>query len=219
MHKDTGAVAKIIKNTLILTLITVVAAILLGYVYDITRAPIAQAEAEAKAEAYKSVYPEAVGIKEMADSTELSDAVAKSADILAAEGLTAVVIDEACLVLDGSSNIIGYIITVTDKNAYDGSLQMTFGYTTDGMVTAMEFLAITETSGLGLEADKPEFKDKFAGKYVDTFTVTKSGSTADSEIDALSGATVTTNAVVEGINGGIVFAKYLIDNAVGGGTQ
>ena len=44
--------------------------------------------AEAKAEAYKSVYPEAVGIKEMADSTELSDAVAKSADILSAEGFT-----------------------------------------------------------------------------------------------------------------------------------
>ena len=80
----------------------------------------------------------------------------------------------------------------------------------------MEFLSIHETSGLGLEADKPEFKEKFANKKVAAFVVTKSGAAADNEIDALSGATVTTDAVVEGINGGIVFAKYLMENGVGG---
>ena len=216
MHNNSGSVMKIIKDTVALTLITVVAAILLGFVYDITRAPIAQAEAEEKAAAYKSVYPEAVGIREMSDSTELADAVANAASILAEAGYTAVVVDEACLVLDGSSNVIGYIVTVTDKNAYDGSLQLTFGYTKDGMVTSMEFLSIHETSGLGLEADKPDFKAKFANKKVDAFVVTKSGAAADNEIDALSGATVTTDAVVEGINGGIVFAKYLMENEVGG---
>ena len=216
MHNDSGAVMKIIKNTVVLTLITVVAAILLGFVYDITRDPIAQAEAEEKAEAYKSVYPEAVGIREMADDTELADAVANASSILAEAGYTAVVVDEACIVVDGSSNVIGYIVTVTDKNAYDGSLQLTFGYTKEGVVTSMEFLSIHETSGLGLEADKPEFKEKFANKKVDAFVVTKSGATAENEIDALSGATVTTDAVVEGINGGIVFAKYLMENGVGG---
>ena len=216
MHNDSGAVMKIIKNTVVLTLITVVAAILLGFVYDITRDPIAQAEAEEKAEAYKSVYPEAVGIREMADDTELADAVANASSILAEAGYTAVVVDEACIVVDGSSNVIGYIVTVTDKNAYDGSLQLTFGYTKEGVVTSMEFLSIHETSGLGLEADKPEFKAKFANKKVDAFVVTKSGAAADNEIDALSGATVTTDAVVEGINGGIVFAKYLMENGVGG---
>ena len=216
MHNDSGAVMKIIKNTVVLTLITVVAAILLGFVYDITRDPIAQAEAEEKAEAYKSVYPEAVGIREMADDTELADAVANASSILAEAGYTAVVVDEACIVVDGSSNVIGYIVTVTDKNAYDGSLQLTFGYTKEGVVTSMEFLSIHETSGLGLEADKPEFKEKFANKKVDAFVVTKSGAAADNEIDALSGATVTTDAVVEGINGGIVFAKYLMENGVGG---
>ena len=216
MHNDSGAVMKIIKNTVVLTLITVVAAILLGFVYDITRDPIAQAEAEEKAEAYKSVYPEAVGIREMADDTELADAVANASSILAEAGYTAVVVDEACIVVDGSSNVIGYIVTVTDKNAYDGSLQLTFGYTKEGVVTSMEFLSIHETSGLGLEADKPEFKEKFANKKVDAFVVTKSGAAAENEIDALSGATVTTDAVVEGINGGIVFAKYLMENGVGG---
>ena len=216
MHNDSGAVMKIIKNTVVLTLITVVAAILLGFVYDITRDPIAQAEAEEKAEAYKSVYPEAVGIREMADDAELADAVANASSILAEAGYTAVVVDEACIVVDGSSNVIGYIVTVTDKNAYDGSLQLTFGYTKEGVVTSMEFLSIHETSGLGLEADKPEFKEKFANKKVDAFVVTKSGAAAENEIDALSGATVTTDAVVEGINGGIVFAKYLMENGVGG---
>ena len=40
---------KIVKNTLILTLITVIAGFLLGAVYEITKDPIAKQEAQAKA--------------------------------------------------------------------------------------------------------------------------------------------------------------------------
>ena len=43
---------KIIKDALALTLITLVAGVALGGVYEITKDPIAKQEAQAKAEAY-----------------------------------------------------------------------------------------------------------------------------------------------------------------------
>ena len=46
---------KIIKNTLVLTVITLVAGILLGLVYEITKEPIANSKEKAKNEAYRSV--------------------------------------------------------------------------------------------------------------------------------------------------------------------
>ena len=48
---------KIIKNALILMAITLVAGLLLGTVYGITKEPIAQAEAKAEQEAYLAVFP------------------------------------------------------------------------------------------------------------------------------------------------------------------
>ena len=50
---------KIIKNTVILTLITLIAGICLGAVYEITKEPIAQAQDAAKKEAWQQVFPDA----------------------------------------------------------------------------------------------------------------------------------------------------------------
>ena len=48
---------KIIKNTLILTAITVVSGLLLGIVYDVTKEPIAQAQERTKQKAFQSLHP------------------------------------------------------------------------------------------------------------------------------------------------------------------
>ena len=47
---------KIVKNTLILTAITVVAGLLLGVVYGVTKDPIAKAQEKAKQEAFRSFF-------------------------------------------------------------------------------------------------------------------------------------------------------------------
>ena len=54
-----------------------------------------------------------------------------------------------------------------------------------------------------MKADTEEFKSQFAGKQVDAFTYTKNGASADGEIDAISGATITTNAMTNGVNAGL----------------
>ena len=65
-----------------------------------------------------------------------------------------------------------------------------------------------------MEADTDSFKSQFAGKKVDKFQYTKSGATVDEEIDALSGATITTNAVTNAVNAGLEYVKSINGGAV-----
>ena len=50
---------------------------------------------------------------------------------------------------------------------------------------------------------------QFEGKSVDQIVYTKNGASADNEIDALSGATITTNAVTNGVNAGLYYVHTL----------
>ncbi|MFR4438924.1 MAG: FMN-binding protein, partial [Hungatella sp.] len=121
-----------------------------------------------------------------------------------------VTVDDAVEAVDGSGNVIGYVISSTSKDGYGGAISLSAGISLDGTVNGIEFLSITETAGLGMNADTPEFKAQYAGKQVESFTVTKSGASADNEIDALSGATITSNAVTNAVNA----AVYFVNNCV-----
>lgn len=60
----------------------------------------------------------------------------------------------------------------------------------------------------------PQFADKNAYPYV----YTKTGSTADNEIDAISGATITTNAVTNGVNAGVYYFQTMLQQGAGEGA-
>lgn len=215
-EKD-GGVLSVAKDTLALVLITLAAALLLGFVREITAEPIAKREEQDKQNAYLAVFETASSVTESKDVPELAAALDSSARILTEEYNKAVTIDEACLAKDEAGNTVGYVITVTDKKGYGGAIQMVFGYSLDGVVTGIEFLVLNETAGFGLEAEKnPEWRRQFIGTAADVFTVTKTGAKADGEIDAISGATRTSNAVTQGINGGLLFARYLAEQGIGG---
>ena len=85
-------------------------------------------------------------------------------------------------------------------------MSISVGIELDGTIKGIEFLSISETPGLGMNATKDTFKNKFAGKKAESLTVTKSGSAGDSEIDAMSGATITSNAVTNAVNAALYFA-------------
>lgn len=122
-------------------------------------------------------------------------------------------IDEVIKAKDKSGNDLGYIITVTDNEAYGGSLQMTVGIKDDGTVMGISFLSLSETPGLGMKAKDDDFMSQFSNKKVDFFKYTKSEAKADNEINAISSATITSNAVTHGVNGAI----YCVDFITGGG--
>ena len=192
-----------IKNTLSLTLITVIAGVLLGLVYEVTREPIAKEKQRAKEEAYKTVFADAVSFEEsiVPDGTS---------DDIKAQGYDAD-IDEVMSVKDTNGNIIGYVLTVTDHEGYGGDIQFAMGVKLDGTLNGISFLSIGETAGLGMKATEDKFKDQFKDKKISRFIYTKNGAMKDDEIDAISGATVTTNAVTGGVNAGLYFINTLIN--------
>lgn len=207
MNNTANETRAMIKDALILFAITLVAGLLLGFVYDVTKEPIIQQKAKAKAEACKNVFSEASSFEGMyAEDEPTSYFVA---------GLDAnVSIDEVMQALDSSGKLLGYVITVTDHEGYGGDIQFSMGVTLDGTLNGISLLSISETAGLGMKAEDV-LVPQFTNKNVAQFTYTKSGSTNDSEIDAISGATITTNAVVNGVNGGLLFFNTL-EGAQGG---
>ena len=107
------------------------------------------------------------------------------------------------------SNLLGYVLNIVDPEGYGGDISFMMGVKLDGTLNGISILSISETAGLGMNADTDAFKGQFKDKQVETFTYTKTGSSADSEIDALSGATITTNAMVNGVNAGLSAFRYL----------
>ena len=202
---------KIIKNTLILTAITVVSGLLLGIVYNITKEPIAQAQENTKQEAYRAVLSDAT-------SFEAVDFDSDSAlSLLSENGYTSDEITEVVEGTDDSGEVIGYVISVQSSEAYDGTLELSVGIAADGTVKGVEMLDISETAGLGMKADEAKFKDQFKDKNVEKFTYTKTGEEGDDMIDAISGATITTNAVTNAVDSALVYYQNELGGSQMGG--
>lgn len=197
----------IIKDTLILFIITIISGCLLGYVYDLTKEPIASQEEETKLNAYSQVMKNATDFKENLKK-EVKTA---SKELIDNYGTNGIEITNALTAYD-HDKIAGYVIQVTDKDGFNGDIELTVGIDREGVITGVEILSIDETVGLGMNAQDEEFRNQYVGKKVDSFTVTKSGSQKDNEIDALSGATITSNAMTYGVNGALDFYNIYIVN-------
>ena len=192
----------IVKAIAAIFVITVIMGAALGAVYSITKKPIADAEEKAKQEAYAEVFPDAAQIETFTeDEINLSD-VNK---VMASRGYGDNTIDEISVVADADGMFTGFIILVTNHSGYGGDIQLAVGVSLDYSIKGIAFLTINETAGLGMEAQNKEFLDQFIGKQVLQYSYTKTGSTSDSEIDALSGATITTSAVVDAVNTALNF--------------
>ena len=199
-----------IKDALILFAITLIAGLMLGVVNDITKEPIAQQEQKAKNEACQNVFAAADSFEaqELADSAQIEQ-------VLTDAGISGADIDELMAAKDASGALLGYVITVTDHEGYGGDIQFSMGNTNEGTLNGISLLSISETAGLGMRAGEV-LVPQFADKNVSKFTYTKTGATADSEIDAISGATITTNAVVNGVNAGLAYFDKILK---GGSAQ
>ena len=208
--------SSIIKDAIALFSITLVAAIALGFVFDITKEPIAIAKAKAKEEAYAAVFQEAKSID--TSNEELIQRVGQSKDFLSEHGFTKSTINEVCLALDETGNVLGYVMTITSHEGYSGDIQFSLGIRSDGTLTKIQMLSIKETAGLGMKANEKEFKNQFTEIKTDAFSVIKSQveKTSESEINAISGATITSKAVTNTVNAGLEFANDLLDNGIGG---
>lgn len=196
------------KDAVILFAITLIAGLCLGGVYGITKEPIAKAEAAAKIAAYKEVLPEASDFVE----DGMAEKIAASAEDLMGQGFGNVYIDSAAQAVDASGAAVGYVVSSTSKDGFGGEVKLSVGINGEGKVTGIAFLSLAETPGLGMNATGDEFKGQFAGKNAEVLAVTKTGSPAENEIQAMSGATITSEAVTNAVNAAIYFVNNCAAN-------
>ena len=207
-EKNISKKGTILKDALILFAITLIAGFALGFVHEITLPAIEAQNLQAKMEAYQTVFPEASEFKE--DET-LTLKTGEAAKVLEPKGYTNISIDEALIATDEAGNKLGYVVVVTTQEGYGGAITLSLGYAEDGTVKGMEILSMNETAGLGAKASTKEFKQQFADKKVTEFAYTKTGAKNENEIDALSGATITTRAVTNAVNSGLCFITDLVE--------
>lgn len=165
--------------TVSLFLICLVVAVLLAGTNELTKGPIAEIEKQTAQKAMQSVCPEA-------DNFE------------GAEGLEI----EAYRALNSQGEHIGYAIASSYKG-YGGDIEIMVGISTQGEVTGVEILSHGETPGLGANCTKETFTDMYKQIIPSdgVFTVTKDGTGgSDGKIDALTGATISSNAVTQAVN-------------------
>ncbi len=205
----------IVKDALILCLITIIAGGLLGLVYEITKEPIAKQQEEAKNKAYKEVFKDST--QENAYFAETFQTVKIPEDVaavLSEAGYTKDEITEVAAGFDKDGGYVGLVFNVTAKDGYGGNIQFTVGILKDGTVNNISLLSISETAGLGMKAKEDSFQSQYRSKKVDAFKVTKSGAVADSDINALSGATITSKAITNGVNSAITAFKYFNEKGI-----
>lgn len=173
-----GSGGYITKLALILLAITVVVALLLGLVNYITADRIAEINEQKTKDAMGEVLP--------ADSYEPLD-TGGFAGVAAAYRAVA----------DGET--MGYVIE-TLPSGFGGSIDMVVGVGTDGTVTGVSIISMSETAGLGANAAKEQFRSQYVGGS-GIFAVDKDGG----DIDSLTGATITSRAVTNGVNTALSF--------------
>ena len=95
----------------------------------------------------------------------------------------------------------GYIYTV-DPSGYGGKIKLMVGIDAEkGTITGIKVLSHSETPGLGARSTEPEWQAQFKGKSLkNDLVVTKQDPTKDNDIRAITAATITSRAVVTGVN-------------------
>lgn len=166
---------------LTLFLITGLTGLLLGVVHNITAGPIEAARAEQVRNALQAVLPAAESFQPQTAPEGAPAALVELHRGETPKGLT------------------GYCVTVESKG-YGGPIRFVVGLDGQGTVTGITLLSSSETPGLGAKASEDGFRNQYVGQAPERFTVTKNQTAGKGEIQALSGATITSRAVTDGVN-------------------
>ena len=177
------------KLGLNLLIISAVAALLLALTNSVTASTIAQRNEQANAEARKLVLESAQDFEQVKD--------------VKTDNSKGVEVSEIYEATDASGNTVGYTLKVL-PSGYGGTIELMVGIdSAKGQVSGINVVSNSETAGLGAKATNPEFSDQYKGKPLEELSVLKNGTPGDTEIKAISGATITSTAVTNGVDAAI----------------
>ena len=177
------------KLGLNLLIISAVAALLLALTNSVTADTIAQRSEQANAEARKLVLDSAETFEEVKDIKTDNSKGIEVAEVYEAK--------------DASGNTVGYTLKVL-PSGYGGKIELMVGIdSANSQVSGINVVSNSETAGLGARSTEPEFSDQYKGKPLEELSVLKNGTPGYTEIKAISGATITSTAVTNGVDAAI----------------
>lgn len=170
------------KNMVLsLTLISLGASACLGFVYQMTKEPIALSILNKKLTAIKLVVPD-FNNDPNAEMFRLPTGEGDSLDIYPARK---------------DSIIVGYAVNTNTKKGFSGNINLMAGFKPDGTIISITVLDQKETPGLGTKMTEPPFKDQFKDKNPSQFKlkVKKDGG----PVDAITAATISSRAFCDAL--------------------
>lgn len=177
----------------ILFLICAVASLILSMTNNVTAPVIEQRNIQANNESRQEVLKDAEEFKEVTN-------------------VKGDLIEEVYQGVKGGE-IIGYTIKTAPKG-YGGTVEVMVGISNDGKISGVKVGNHSETPGLGSKAADPLFKDQYNGKSTEKpLMVVKGEASHDNDIAAISGATITSNAVTSGVNAAMNVYKEQLANS------
>lgn len=178
-------IKEIIKTGFILFIITAVAALILACANKVTAPIISENQLKRTYDAMAVVMPGASAFENIEVGEEQPN------------------ISEVYEAKDSGQKKIGSCI-VAAANGYGGEIKVLVGIDIENKVTGVQIMSHSETPGLGANASKPDFIDQFNGKTFGVEAV--KSNVGDNEINAMSGATITSKAVTSAVNAALSFA-------------
>jgi electron transport complex protein RnfG len=172
------------KLIIVLTIICVVSAVCLAFVYKITKEPIAKQKRMEMIKAIRAVLPETTVNDPLKDKITIKDK-----DIYIGK--------------DKNGKITGVAFKVF-SNGFGGTIEIMLGIrANDNSVNGIQILTMSETPGLGAKIEEKWFKDQFKNKNLKNtvWKVKKDGG----DIDQITGATISPRAVTKAIYNGLKF--------------
>ena len=181
----------IVRLALRLFIFAFVAAALLGITNEVTKGPIEAQAIAAKQEALSAVFP---GCEY--EPTDFGDYDTSDSDL-----------DELFVAKDAAGETVGYALTASPQG-YGGEIPITLGVSVDGYVTYIYIGALQETAGLGTRVAEPDFMNQFVGIAADPNTL-------DSDVSTISGATISSSAVVGAVRQMLEYTSLSIEPHAG----
>lgn len=179
-----------VKMSIKLFIITAVAALALSVTYAVTEEPIRLQNEQASMEARKAVLPDAQEFVQV-DISEHKDEYSNVVEVY--EGKS-------------GDDTVGYVFRVVSKG-YGGDVELFVGINAkENKIESVSIISHKETPGLGAKAAEPDFLSQYTGKSADSSLVVVRGrATQDTQVEAITGATITSKAVTEGVNAAVEF--------------
>lgn len=180
---------------IVLGLIALIVGLMLSVANYFTKDIIAASKEKEIAEALTQVLPSAENFEELSAES-------------AAANVTALYSGK-----DAAGEVVGYCAKA-EPNGYGGPIVMMVGVAKDGSVQGVIITESEETAGLGALASKEEFRSQYIG-LTESAKVNKDGG----EIEAISGATITSRAVTDGVNAALETVQPLLKEAGGAANE